>query len=447
MKKVLIIAPHPDDEAIGLGGAIMQHVAAGDILQTIFMTSGEAGIPGTPAEEAQEIREAEANRASEILGTLPPLFWHQPDGGLRVNAFLVESMRKLMAQVDMVYVTHGDEDHGDHAAAFEIVEAAALDMDKPPKVLLYEVWTPMRRPDVFVDITDHMERKMVAIATHKSQGDRNPFAVASLSLNSFRGHMHSPRHAGYAEAFTRMKGTGPMTTSIVFLTYAPSLDNPRHEYAKRSLQALLSKLKSADPIMLHIADDGSAEGHVAALALIATQQGYAPTFTNANREGYGKSYNLACQVVHDRSTYVMPVEDDWQLLKPLDLDPLQRAIEESQGLINCIRLGYLGATKRLTFDRVYIADQTFGLIHHTSEEHHVLAGHPRLETVAFEQSIGPWAEGIGAGAVELNYCGRQASRVGVAWPLDLGVNASQNFPSLFAHIGDLHIGDEPLAAS
>lgn len=440
-----MIAPHPDDEAIGLGGAILEHVARGDTVQTIFMTSGELGIPGTLAEDARVIREAEAVATSQVLGTLAPLFWHQPDGSLRANDFLVESMRNLCSRVDLVYVTHGDEDHVDHAAAFAIVEAAIAGMDVRPKVLLYEVWTPLRRPTVFVDITASMETKMQAISTHLSQGQRNPFGLAALSLNSYRGAMHSPRHAGYAEAFARMKGTGKLTTAIVFLTYTPSIDNPRHEYAIMCLQDLLTNLRSSEPIHLHIADDGSPPEHVATLKKVAGAFGYEATSTNAERGGYGHSYNLATQVVHGLAQYVMPVEDDWRLMRPLNLDPLAQAIEESGGLLKCIRLGYVGWSERLSGSLIQMARQTFLLFDHTCPERFIFTGHPRLESVDYERAVGQWFVGLGAGTTEMEVAGRLESRIGVGWPLDLGVNASQDYSNLFAHVGDVSIKDAELA--
>lgn len=446
--RVLIVSPHPDDEAIGAGGAIVRHVAAGDQVQTVFLTSGEKGIPElqNDPDRVRETREAEAVQAAAVLGTLPPIFWRLPDGGVEVNESIVLRLRAICRLADRVYVTHQDDDHVDHRAAALLVKRAVDGLDPKPRVLTFEVWTPMRRPDVFVDISGQWAQKMAAIQSHLSQVRLVRFDLAAGSLNHYRGQLHN-HHAGeYAEAFTRMKGTGEMKTGIVFLTYTPDMDHPRVAYARLCLTDLLKNLRPADDLHIHIADDGSPQEHRHSLQELAYALGFEATVTNSERGGYGHSYNLASQVVHSLCDYVMPIEDDWRLLKPLDVRPLIQAIDESQGLLRCIRLGYLGYSAALRGQLVSFADQSFLLFDHASEETYIWAGHPRLETVAFQRDLGAWPVGIGAGATETEVVHRAASRVGVAWPLDAGVNASQQWASMFAHVGDVHVGDNTLQA-
>ena len=219
-----------------------------------------------------------------------------------------------------------------------------------------------------------------------------------------------------------------MTLGIVMLTYAPSVDNPRHEYAKRTLAMLKKNIIYRGDIHWHIADDGSPPEHLAGLNLPA-----GTTVTNSERSGYGANYNLATQVLHTDCDVLLVVEDDWELTRPLDLDPLVEALKSTE--IDCIRLGYLGWTQELRGHIMAAANQTFLYLSPDSPEPHVWSGHPRIETVEFQRRVGPWPEGIDPGSTEFVVAHRPESRAGVVWPLDLGIRAGQIHGTLFAHIG------------
>src|SRR5829696_9912086 len=79
---VLVVAPHPDDEAIGCGGAVCRHAARGDRVSAVFLTSGELGLKHLPRAEACRVREAEAEAAAVVLGLSRLTFLRQPDWGV-----------------------------------------------------------------------------------------------------------------------------------------------------------------------------------------------------------------------------------------------------------------------------------------------------------------------------------------------------------------------------
>src|SRR6267378_1222734 len=76
---VLVIAPHPDDEVIGCGGAIRLRVERGERVSFVFLSSGELGLKHLPRAKTWEIREAEARRAAKVLGVESLHFLRQPD--------------------------------------------------------------------------------------------------------------------------------------------------------------------------------------------------------------------------------------------------------------------------------------------------------------------------------------------------------------------------------
>lgn len=213
---------------------------------------------------------------------------------------------------------------------------------------------------------------------------------------------------------------------IVILTYASGVDSPRHLYAVKTLEALEKYVKYSGNIHWHIADDGSPKEHILPLRKDGT------TLTCSDRRGYGANFNLATQYLHNSYDYFLMVEDDWELTKELNIDPLIEALDEGVG---CIRLGYLGWTQELRGTIVAKAKQTFLALDPDSAEPHVWSGHPRLETKEFQRLVGPWPEGLDPGTTEFVVSQRAEARYGVVWPLDLGIRAGQIQGTLFAHIG------------
>ena len=241
-----------------------------------------------------------------------------------------------------------------------------------------------------------------------------------------------------------------MTIALVLYTFAPA-DNPplaaeRQRYAEATLKALFKNLRSSEPLHLHIADDGSAPEYRAHLWELAGEYvGDRRSITNSERRGYGGSYNSASQITHGLAdvTAILHAEDDWELTRELDLDPLVDVLQ-TDPRVGCIRLGYIGYTRPLRAEFIWTegpyGQHHFLLLDPDSPSQYVWAGHPRLETVAWARSVGPWAEGLPAGATELDVCGRTAARTGVAWPIELVPPRG----GLFGHIGTAQVKDAPL---
>lgn len=235
-----------------------------------------------------------------------------------------------------------------------------------------------------------------------------------------------------------------MKLGVVFLTYSKAASNPRSHYADLSMRALVKKLTFQDgEIQYHIADDGSYEGHVPHLMRLVNEK-YPCSYTNAERGGYGRSYNLATQTLHGDCDVFLMVEDDWELTREFDVSNLVKALQDSNDNLGCIRLGYLGWTNPLEGVITAFSDQTFLLFDPGSPEVHVWTGHPRLETVSYQRRIGEWPEGLDAGSTEFAVSKREESRHGVAWPLDIAIRAGQIHGTLFAHIGEVQAREDQI---
>ena len=204
-EKVLVIAPHPDDEAIGCGGTICLHCRRGDPVRVIFLTSGEQGAPGAPGEEVKSVREAEARAAGTVLGVERLDFLRLPDRGLGEN---LERGAERLAEVlagqrpDLIYLPHPEEDHPDHEATLPMARMALAHLgdDRPlPELRGYEVWSPMTHWEWVEEIGGVMGQKLRAVRCYRSQLRLFRYDRAVRGLNRYRGIMAAG--SAYAEAF------------------------------------------------------------------------------------------------------------------------------------------------------------------------------------------------------------------------------------------------------
>lgn len=182
---ILIFAPHPDDEVLGCGGSIVQHAAAGRRVHVVFLSSGEQGVPDTRVGDAVVLREKEARQAAGVLGVGDEHlhFLRLPDGGLDpAGATQLRTVLALLRELrpEVVYLPHAGDGSFDHHQAHRLVWRA-LEMSgsqnhsaagRPhwvPVVLGYEVWAPLFRPSLLVDINEAADPKERALACYGSQ--------------------------------------------------------------------------------------------------------------------------------------------------------------------------------------------------------------------------------------------------------------------------------------
>lgn len=200
---VLVVAPHPDDEAIGCGGTLRKHVISGDAVDVVFLSSGELGLKDLPAERARDIRESEAQSAAAVLGCRTSTFLRGPDWQIKdaqdgLSCRLAEILDT--ARPSLLYVPHPAEWHPDHQVAAQIVQdAVARSNCVHPKLMLYEVWTAMMPVHHLEDVSGTIRDKLRAIRCYRSQLTTVRYDRASLALNLHRGLMSM--QCRYAEAF------------------------------------------------------------------------------------------------------------------------------------------------------------------------------------------------------------------------------------------------------
>jgi len=201
---VLVIAPHPDDESAGPGGAIAQHAARGDAVSVVYVTNGVHGDPTGEREPSAyiELRRREAESACDILGIGAREFWGLPDGCAvtptdlaNVTSLLVDAINRT--QPATVYAPHVGESHPDHhfiGLATERAIASLADAGNAPVLVGYEVWSPLAA-EIVLDVTDVYDAKRDAVRCYPSQLAHTDILAAIEGLNAYRAIL-LPHHDG-----------------------------------------------------------------------------------------------------------------------------------------------------------------------------------------------------------------------------------------------------------
>ena len=204
---VIVLAPHPDDEAIGCGGTIRLHADRGDRVSVIFLTSGELGLDQLPVPEACRIRESEAAAASEILGVSSITFLRRSDWSLGHEIELASAHHAPLLRSEspeLIYLPHPNEWHPDHRASLPIAEAALRAAGMASIELRgYEVWTPLGVHDEVEDISGTMAAKLRAVRSYRSQLAAFRYDRAIRGLGAYRGALAAK--CQYAEVFCALE--------------------------------------------------------------------------------------------------------------------------------------------------------------------------------------------------------------------------------------------------
>ena len=173
---ILAIAAHPDDVEMTCAGTLVMLARAGRSFGIVDLTSGEMGTRGNA-----KTREAEANRAGEILGAAFRETLDLHDGGLdtgrAAELAVIDVLRRERPR--LVLTSYPEDRHPDHARAGRLVTDAAfyaglrkLETARPahrPQQVVYYSTFLLQEPSFLVDVTPAMETRRSAVRVFASQ--------------------------------------------------------------------------------------------------------------------------------------------------------------------------------------------------------------------------------------------------------------------------------------
>lgn len=322
-ERLLVFAPHPDDEAIACGGLIAQHLREGRAVRVVVATDG--------AEQGNApLREEESRRGLAKLGNAELVFLRFPDRALSDDAAtrIREELRNF--RPDLVCVPSPIEIHPDHYALARIFceliqrdETLFADL-AVTRVAFYEVGQPLR-PNALVDITGVAEQKWAAIAEHASQLGERDYASYARGLNAYRA-MTLPATVKFAEGYYVVALPSLRTTP--FSALRRSAGAPREIVVTEPLPISVIIRTKDRPALLQEAIDSVRATQYPCELVVVNDGGAAPNVSGArvvhHQTSRGRSEAANAGVREASNAFVAFLDDD-DLFYPEHLTTLATA--------------------------------------------------------------------------------------------------------------------------
>jgi len=219
MRKILVIAPHPDDETIGCGGTLLKHKANGAKLYWLIMTcmSEEQGW----VIDKIKNRKLEIKKVSNIYGFEKIIELNYPT--MTLDQIPMEHLVKNIAecfndiQPEIVYLPNSTDIHTDHQITFQAGYSCTKSFRFPfvKKVLSYETLSETEYaanlshkpfvPNVFIDITGTIEQKIEIMKIYKDELKPHPFPRSIENIKALATIRGAISNCMYAEGFSLVR--------------------------------------------------------------------------------------------------------------------------------------------------------------------------------------------------------------------------------------------------
>lgn len=253
-KRVLILAPHPDDETIGCGGTIALYALQDtDVRLIVISDAKKLSSDLTNSNDLMAIRRAETIQASKVLGIQEVLFWDFPDAEL--DLFTTEIWTKVDAFTreflpDIVFAPSPIDHHKDHIAVAGVA-LRFIEERCNTSIAFYEVYQPIRF-NLLIDISRTMIQKEKALAVYRHSLQHNPDLYCEAVKGLARFRMLFTQEEGYFEAFWFISKPLSRSELLSWVTYGFCCEDPQ--------KFLLPQLKTLDTLLFELKKVNEAVG-------------------------------------------------------------------------------------------------------------------------------------------------------------------------------------------
>lgn len=219
MKNIVVIAPHPDDETLGCGGALLKHVDAGHFVHWVIVTTmnTEDGFSC----DRMNSRKLEISKVASLYNFSKVHSLGYPS--MRLDEVpkrdLVNSIGKIVrtTKPEVIYLPYRNDAHSDHAAVFDTAVACTKIFRYPniKSIRVYETLSetefglrsddPGFKPNLFIEISPFLEKKIEIMKVYKSEIGEFPFPRSEVTLRAQANLRGSQAGVMAAEAFMLLK--------------------------------------------------------------------------------------------------------------------------------------------------------------------------------------------------------------------------------------------------
>lgn len=214
-KKILVVAAHPDDEILGVGGTVVKHVKEGDVVFALILGEGVMSRIDADKKDMDSLYK-NTKQAGKIIGFKEIFFSKFPDNSFDSVSLLkiTQEVEKYVAEIrpDIIYTHHEHDLNIDHRLTFEAVLTACRPCNEncPSKIYTFETLSSTEwqskdgkqfKPNFYVNIEENVEQKIKALREYKTEMRTYPHSRSEEGVKILAQYRGLEVNLKFAEAF------------------------------------------------------------------------------------------------------------------------------------------------------------------------------------------------------------------------------------------------------
>ena len=219
MNKILVVAVHPDDETLGCGGTLLKHKADGDEIHWLIATS---------IKESDGFTKSLVKKREGEIESVEKLFNFDSVNRLGLSTTKVdeygisELIKKISSVIDkvhpnIIYLPFKGDVHSDHKYIFDAAYSCTKIFRYPfiKKIYMMETLSETEYsistndesfvPNVFVDISEYIDKKIEIMSVYKSEIGKHPFPRSERNIRALATYRGATSGCNFAESFILLK--------------------------------------------------------------------------------------------------------------------------------------------------------------------------------------------------------------------------------------------------